>query len=85
LSFGPEADWKGVRQPPVGPYFNFAYFEFRPRRAKEVAMPDWHILDEAVVGESNPSLFERLVFEPEDAIWRRLWELSKNPDGPLEL
>ena len=48
-------------------------------------MPDWHILDEAVVGESNPSLFERLVFEPEDAIWRRLWELSKNPDGPLEL
>ena len=54
-------------------------------RAKEVAMPDWHILYEAVVGETNPSVFERLVFETEDAIWRRLRELSKNPDGPLEL
>jgi hypothetical protein len=48
-------------------------------------MPDWHILYDAVVGETNPSVFERLIFETEDAIQRRLRELSKNPDGPLEL
>lgn len=48
-------------------------------------MPDWHILYEAAVGETNPGVFERLVFETEQAIWRRLRELSKVPDGPLEL
>jgi len=48
-------------------------------------MRDWHILYEAAVGESNPSAFERLVIESEDAICCRLRELSKNPDGPLEL
>jgi len=58
----------------------------RNRRAKEVfTMPDWHILYEAAVSETNPSVFERLVFDTEDAIQYRLRELSKNPDGPLEL
>ena len=48
-------------------------------------MQDWHILYQAAVDESNPSAFERLVFETEHAICCRLRELSKNPDGPLEL
>ena len=48
-------------------------------------MADWHLLYEAVVDERNPRVFERLVFETEDAIWHCLRELSKNPDGPLEL
>ena len=55
------------------------------RRAREVAMPDWHTFYEATVDETNPAVFERLVFETEYAILRRLRELSKNPDGPLEL
>src|SRR5215472_3180340 len=48
-------------------------------------MPDWRVLYEAAVDETNPAVFERLVFDTEDAIQYRLRELSKNPDGPLEL
>ena len=48
-------------------------------------MPDWRVLYEATVDEINPSVFERLLFETEDAIRHRLRELSKNPDGSLEL
>jgi hypothetical protein len=48
-------------------------------------MPDWHILYEAALGETNPAVFERLVFDAEDAIEHRLREMPKNPDGPLEL
>ena len=48
-------------------------------------MPDWRVLYEAAVDEVDPSAFERLLFETEDAICHRLRELSKNPDGPLEL
>src|SRR5215472_5061696 len=48
-------------------------------------MPDWRVLYEAAVDETNPAVFERLVFDAEDAIQIRLQELSKNPDGPPEL
>ena len=48
-------------------------------------MPDWRVLYEATVDEINPCVFERLLFETEDAIRHRLRELSKNPDGSLEL
>jgi|SRR5215472_17622925 len=48
-------------------------------------MPDWHIVYEAAVDETNPAVFERLVFDAEDAIQHRLRELSKGPDSPLEL
>ena len=48
-------------------------------------LAEWRILYEAAVDEANPGVFERLVFETEYAILRRLRELSKNPDGPLEL
>jgi hypothetical protein len=48
-------------------------------------MSDWRVLYEAAVDETNPAVFERLVSDTEDAIQYRLRELSKNPDGPLEL
>ena len=48
-------------------------------------MPDWRVPYEAAVDETNPAVFERLAFDAEDAIQHRLRELSKNPDGPLEL
>ena len=48
-------------------------------------MPDWHVLYEAAVDETNPDVFERLGFDAEDAIQHRLRELSKIPDGPLEI
>ena len=48
-------------------------------------MAEWRILYEAAVDEANPGVFERLVYETEDAICWRLRELSGNMSDPLEV
>ena len=48
-------------------------------------MPDWHILYEAAVEETNPGIFERLVYETEDAICGRLRQLSHSTNASPEL
>jgi len=40
-------------------------------------MSDWRILCEAAVCETNPTVLKQLVHETEDALFRRLLELSK--------
>jgi hypothetical protein len=50
-----------------------------------MSMKDWHILYEAAVGETSPSVFEGLIYKTEVAIYHRLRELSKFEDSNLEL
>lgn len=47
-------------------------------------MPDWHILYAAAVEETNPTVFERLIYETEDAICGRLRQLSHNSNNTPE-
>jgi hypothetical protein len=48
-------------------------------------MVDWHILYETAVEETNPAVFERIVYQAEDAMCSRLRELSHSENGALEL
>lgn len=47
-------------------------------------MPDWHILYEAAVSETNPTVLEQLISETEDAILRRLQRVAKGSQSRLE-
>jgi hypothetical protein len=45
---------------------------------------DWHILYEAAVSETNPTVLEELISETEDAISWRLQRVAKTSEGRLE-
>jgi len=47
-------------------------------------MSDWRILCEAAVCETNPTVLKQLVHETEDALFRRLLELSRDSAAPKE-
>lgn len=47
-------------------------------------MPDWHILYEAAVSETNPTVLEELISETEDAISCRLRGVAKGSNGRSE-
>ena len=46
--------------------------------------PDWHILYEAAVSETNPTVLEQLISETEDAILYRLEGLAVGSEDSLE-
>jgi hypothetical protein len=77
----------------ITPRFNFTHTRLSARRylsesrskGSRLAMFDWHILYEVAVQETNPAVFERIVYQTEDAMCRRLQELSHSANGVPEL